>query len=149
MAKPSVKTFIDLTQRSKLVDDELLKQKLLECKEQLGEEFPTDVDAVAEFLIQQKLITRWQCDKLFDGKYKGFLLGKYKLLDHIGSGGMSSVYLAEHVVMRRLAAIKVLPKKRLKDSSYLARFRLEAQAFGRLDHANIVRAYDINNEGDN
>src|SRR5262245_27402605 len=149
MAKPTVKNLIELLQRSRLVDEELLRQKLLECKEQLGDIFPTDVDAVVNWLLEHKLLTRWQCEKLFDGKYKGFILGKYKLLDHIGTGGMSSVYLAEHIVMRRKAAIKVLPKRRLKDSSYLARFELEAQAFGRLDHPNIVRAYDINNEGDN
>jgi tRNA A-37 threonylcarbamoyl transferase component Bud32 len=149
MPKPTVKNFIELVQRSKLVDDELLKQTLLDCKEQLGERFPNDVDAVADFLIRANLISRWHCDKLFDGKYKGFFLGKYKLLDHLGTGGMSSVYLAEHVVMRRKAAIKVLPKRRLKDSSYLERFHLEAQATARLDHPNIVRAYDINNEGDN
>ena len=149
MAKPTVKNFIELVQRSKLVDDELLKQSLLDCKEQLGEQFPTDVDAVADFLVRANLISRWHCDKLFDGKYKGFFLGKYKLLDHLGTGGMSSVYLAEHTVMRRKAAVKVLPKRRLKDSSYLERFHLEAQATARLDHPNIVRAYDINNEGDN
>lgn len=149
MAKPTVKNFIELLQRSKLVDDELLKQKLLECKQQLEDRFPTDTDAVAEFLVQTGLITPWHCEKLFDGKYKGFFLGRYKLLGHLGTGGMSSVYLAEHVVMRRKVAIKVLPKRRLKDASYLARFQLEAQAFGRLDDPNIARAYDIANEGDN
>jgi serine/threonine protein kinase len=149
MAKPTVKNFIELVQRSKLVDDELLKQSLLDCKEQLGERFPNDVDAVADFLVRANLISQWHCEKLFGGKYKGFFLGKYKLLDHLGTGGMSSVYLAEHVVMRRKAAIKVLPKRRLSDSSYLQRFHLEAQATARLEHPKIVRAYDINNEGDN
>lgn len=149
MTKPTVKNFIELLQRSKLVDDELLKQRLLECKQQLGDRFPTDVDAVAEYLIQANLISRWHCEKLFDGKYKGFMLGKYKLLDLLGTGGMSSVYLAEHTIMRRKVAIKVLPKRRVGDSSYLERFHLEAQATARLDHPNIVRAYDIDNEGDN
>ena len=66
-----------------------------------------------------------------------------KLLDLLGTGGMSSVYLAEHMIMRRKAAIKVLPKRRVNDSSYLERFRLEAQATARLDHPNIVRAFDL------
>lgn len=149
MAKPTVKSFIEMVQRSKLVDEESLKQKLLECKERLGESFPDDASAVADFLTQAGLLTRWHCEKLLNGKYKGFYLGKYKLLDLLGTGGMSSVYLAQHVVMRRKVAIKVLPKRRVSDASYLARFQLEAQAIAHLDHPNIVRAYDIDQAGDN
>ena len=62
---------------------------------------------------------------------------------------MSSVYLAEHVLMQRRVAIKVLPKDRVEDSSYLARFHREAQAAAALDHRNIVRAYDVDNDGSN
>ncbi|MEX0712954.1 MAG: serine/threonine-protein kinase, partial [Pirellulales bacterium] len=50
--------------------------------------------------------------------------------------------------MHRRVAIKVLPKYRVNDSSYLARFYLEARAAAALDHPNIVRAYDVDNEGD-
>lgn len=149
MSKPTVKSFVEMVQRSKLVDEESLRQKLLECKQHLGDRFPDDVDAVAEFMIQAGLLSRWHCDKIFSGKYKGFELGKYKLLDLLGTGGMSSVYLAEHLVMKRKVAIKVLPKKKVNQSSYLKRFQLEAQATARLDHPNIVRAYDIDNQGDN
>ena len=60
---------------------------------------------------------------------------------------MSSVYLAEHLLMQRRVAIKVLPHNRVSDSSYLARFHLEAQAVAALDHPNIVRAYDLDNDG--
>jgi serine/threonine-protein kinase len=60
---------------------------------------------------------------------------------------MSSVYLAEHRAMRHRVAIKVLPRARVEDSSYLARFQLEAQAAAALNHRNIVRAYDIDNDG--
>ena len=49
--------------------------------------------------------------------------------------------------MRRRVAIKVLPTSRVNDSSYLERFRLEARAVAKLDDPNIVRAYDIDNEG--
>ena len=61
---------------------------------------------------------------------------------------MSTVYLAEHVLMQRRVAIKVLPDSRVDDTSYLARFHREAQAAAALDHRNIVRAYDVDNVGD-
>ena len=98
-------------------------------------------------LQKQKIVTRWHCEKLLQGKYKGFFLGKYKLLGHIGSGGMSSVYLAEHMKMHDLRAVKVLPQSKLGKSSYLARFQQEAKAIASLNHPNVVRAFDIDNEG--
>ena len=102
----------------------------------------------AEALIAQNVITPWQAEKLLQGKHKGFFLGKYRLLALLGKGGMSSVYLAEHVLMRRRCAIKVLPAKRVNDTSYLGRFHREAQAVAALDHPNIVRAYDVDHEQD-
>jgi len=148
MAKPNVKTFVDLLRRSSLVDDDELDRALQQCREQHDGVLPDDVDQLADFLVQADLITRWHCEKLYDGKYKGFFLNKYKLLRHLGSGGMSSVYLAEHRLMHQRRAIKVLPKQRVSESSYLARFHLEAKATASLDHHNIVRAYDVDNVGD-
>lgn len=149
MAKPRVDAFLDLLRRSGLVEKARLNAVLLELKEQAAGEPITDTDFVADRLVQSGLITRWQADKLLEGRHKGFFLGKYKLLDHLGTGGMSSVYLAEHVLMQRRVAIKVLPKERVDDTSYLARFHREAQAAAALDHHNIVRAYDVDNDGNN
>jgi len=148
MATPSVKSFLELLQRSKLVDPVQLRSTLLECKAHYGDKLPEDAKAVADYLVQARLLTNWHCEKLLDRKYKGFFLGKYKLLDHIGTGGMSSVYLAEHTLMHRLRAIKVLPKSRVHDSSYLGRFHREARATAALEHPNIVRAFDVDNQGD-
>lgn len=137
----------------------LEKSRLFESAEQLqdclktwrGLETTTDPDdthSFADWLIQNNYLTTWQSDNIFAGKYKGFFLGKYKLLRSIGAGGMSSVYLAVHTILERQVAIKVLPKSRVtSDSSYLERFLLEAQAVAALDHPNIVRAYDVDTEG--
>jgi eukaryotic-like serine/threonine-protein kinase len=109
-------------------------------------QLPDDTEALANFLIDKKLLTAWHVQKLMDKKYRGFFLGKYRMLRLIGSGGMGTVYLAEHKLMHRQRAIKVLPRSRLKDASYLARFQLEAKAIAALNHPNVVRAFDIDNE---
>jgi len=139
----TTRKFLDILRRSKLVNDAPLKKALRLCIEENGGALPNDAEQLSDFLIAQNVITTWQSKKLLDKKYKGFFLGKYKLLGHIGVGGMSSVYLAEHTLMKRLRAIKVLPRDRVDDSSYLERFYREAQATAALDHPNIVRAYDI------
>ncbi len=146
MANLTAAEFLDLVKKSELLDAEQYDQTLAAYRSENPGELPEDSGPVADFFIAQGLLTRWHTDKLNTRKYKGFFLGKYRLLDHLGTGGMSSVYLAEHVLMHQRRAVKVLPKTRVNDSSYLARFRLEAQATARLDHRNIVRAYDIDED---
>lgn len=150
MPKPTVERFLDLVRRSNLVDFDRVDSLVRERGEESRAQDPRDSTWLAERLIEAGLLTRWQADKLLEGRHKGFFLGKYKLLGHLGTGGMSSVYLAEHLLMHRRVAIKVLPKGRADDteSSYLERFQREARAIAALDHANIVQAYDIDNEGD-
>lgn len=147
MPTTSVAEFLDYTRRSDLARPEELEAVLDTLAESHGGEIPVDLAIVVAHLVDSGLITQWQCEKLQSGRYKGFFLGKYKLLGHIGSGGMSSVYLAEHLHMHRRVAIKVLPRNRVGDSSYLDRFYREARAAAALDHPNIVRAYDIDSEG--
>ncbi|MCR9118084.1 MAG: protein kinase, partial [bacterium] len=149
MAPISVNNFLELVQRSKLVEPSKYKKGVAACMKKHGGELPDDVNIVADDFIEQGLLTRWHCDKLFDRKHRGFFLGKYKLLGHIGSGGMSAVYLADHTMMNQRRAIKVLPKSRLNEASYRERFIREAQVTASLDHPNIVRAFDIDSENDN
>jgi serine/threonine protein kinase len=148
MANLTAQRFLEIVRKSTLVKEDKLCEALSDCEQENGGQLPEDPEAIAAFLIEKDLITDWHSEKLLNGKYKGFTLGKYKLLGHIGTGGMSSVYLAEHTLMRQRRAIKVLPKSRIADSSYLERFYLEARASASLDHPNIVRAYDVDSEGD-
>ncbi|HEX4145362.1 MAG TPA: protein kinase [Pirellulales bacterium] len=148
MAKPSVEKFVETVERSKLVEPDQLSRALVDIRSRATAAELEDADFFAAALIAAGLLTRWQSDNLLKGKHRGFTLGKYKLLGHIGTGGMSSVYLAQHVLLNRRVAIKVLPKARVNDSSYLARFQLEAQAAARLDDPNIVRVYDVDSQVD-
>lgn len=105
-----------------------------------------DASALASALVKRGVLTEWQAEKLLQGRHKGFMLGRYKLLSLLGAGEMSAVYLAEHTLLERRCAIKVLPGNRVKDTSYLARFHREAKAVASLNHPNIVRAYDVDKQ---
>ncbi len=148
MPKPNVETFLDLVQRSGLVEKDRLQALVALLQKESDGKLPSDVDEVARRFVAENLITPWQCDRLLEGRHRGFFLGRYKLLGQLGAGGMSQVYLGEHVLMQRRVAIKVLPKNRVTDTSYLARFHREARAAASLDHPNIVRAYNVDNDGD-
>jgi len=139
---------IELIEKSKLVDPEAFAahREILASKSDPA--LLQDPIAVCKSFEDAGLLTRWQSEKILQGKYKGFFLGKHKLLGHIGSGGMSSVYLGEHMVLKHRRAVKVLPKSKLGKTSYLERFQREAKAIASLSHPNIVRAYDIDHEKD-
>ncbi|MEO1999920.1 MAG: protein kinase, partial [Planctomycetaceae bacterium] len=137
----SSQDFLRVVRQSGLVTEPTLSHVVEEAQQQ--DQDLTTASAIAEILVGQHVLTPWQCQKMMEGRHRGFFLGKYRLLSLLGKGGMSSVYLAEHMVMHRQCAIKVLPSNRVDDASYLARFEREAQAVAALDHPNIVRAYDV------
>ena len=144
MSEPSANSFVNLLEKSGVVAPDSLKAAVTELKEKMtaaGETITTA--SLVKHLIEKELITQWQADKFMVGKYKGFFLGKFKLLQHLGSGGMSSVYLARHKISNQLRAVKVLPRKKVADKSYLDRFYLEARVAASLNHPNVVRIYDI------
>jgi serine/threonine protein kinase len=143
MPPPStVAEFLDLLRRSQLVPEARLEEVLQRHREHGT--LPQKLDPFANLLIREGLLTYFQAKQLKMGRYKRFTIaGKYKLLELIGVGGMGAVYLCEHILMRRLVALKVLPLEKLSDPSHEERFYREARAVAALDHPNIVRAYDI------
>ncbi len=74
---------------------------------------------------------------------EGRNLGKYRVLEPLGRGGMARVYRAYHPQLDRYAAIKVLRPDLVDDGEFLTRFRQEAQAVAALRHPNIVRVFDF------
>lgn len=140
--------FLEAVEKSGLVAKARLEGELAALSGETGGEVPSDTQVLSSHLTRRGLLTPWQSERLLEGRHRGFFLGKYKLLDHLGTGGMSAVYLAEHLVMRRRVAIKVLPQGKLDDSSYLRRFHREARAVAALDHPNIVRAFDVDHDGE-
>jgi tRNA A-37 threonylcarbamoyl transferase component Bud32 len=69
--------------------------------------------------------------------------GRFRLIQRLGSGGMSSVYLARHVLIDRLMAIKTLRRDLARDAVQRDRFLREARAVNRINHENIVEITDF------
>ena len=72
----------------------------------------------------------------------GLTIGQYELLEEVGSGGMGTVYKALHTRLKRIVALKMLPRQRSAKPEAIERFRREMEAVGRLEHPNLVRATD-------
>lgn len=68
---------------------------------------------------------------------------RYLIRSHVGSGGMSRVFLAEDLVMHREVAIKMLREEFAKDEASVRRFTHEAKAVSMLSHPNVVSVYDV------
>jgi len=78
----------------------------------------------------------------------GKTFGEFRLIEHIGSGGMANVYLAEQVTLKRAAAVKILKPSLMAASAerVVARFRQEAMTAAGVSHPNIVQVYTIGEE---
>ena len=129
---------VDLVRKSELADDDVLASFL-----QNAEPLPPSAADTASAMVRAGILTEFQARAILQGKHRGFRLGHYKILDQIGVGGMGQVYLAEHVRMKRLVALKVLPGRHALSAANVERFYREARAAAALDHPNIVRAHDV------
>ncbi len=100
---------------------------------------------LASELVKMKLLTPYQADQLLTGRKK-LNLGPYIITDWIGQGGMGQVFKAVHEMLGRECAIKVLPLHKTTPEA-IANFRREIRAQAKLDHPNLVRAYDAGEDG--
>ncbi len=105
---------------------------------------PTDKQ-LADRLVEIGKLNVWQAKQLLDGQTK-FTLGPYRIIDSIGQGGMGQVFKAEHQVLGRVVAIKVLPRAKSTPEA-IKSFTREIQALASLDHKNLVEAVDAGHDG--
>lgn len=105
---------------------------------------PTDEQLAAQ-LVELGRLNRWQVQQILSGRTR-FNLGPYRVVDSIGQGGMGQIFKAEHTVMGRIVAIKVLPRDRSSPDA-IAAFHREIRAQAQLDHENLVRALDAGHDG--
>lgn len=105
---------------------------------------PISAEAVAERMVDEGVLTRFQATQLLRGKWRGFIVaGKYRLLEPIGAGGMGQVFVCEHLRMGSLVALKMLSAEHVGGPATVERFEREARAAAGLNHPNLVRAFDV------
>src|SRR5438309_10999803 len=136
--------FLDLVRKSGVLDEKRLDTHLAKLK--TTPNVPREPGKFAGLMVNDGQLTHFQAEQLLQGKWRRFTIGRYKVLERLGAGGMGSVYLCEHKLMRRRVAVKVLPTAKAQDDAALQRFFREARAVAALDHPNIVHAYDIDQD---
>jgi serine/threonine-protein kinase len=110
---------------------------------QTGGRTPRDSKALAVALVRDSILTEFQAKQLLVGKPENLVLGKYEVVDLLGSGTMSTVFLCRHPAMDRWVAVKLLSNTKATNPQMLRRFHREARAAATLCHPNIVHAFDF------
>jgi serine/threonine protein kinase len=141
----TVEELLGLIRKSGMVEEAKLNAYL--ARRQGGRGLPPDAKDAAEGMVADGLLTNFQAEQYMLGKWRGFTIGKYKLLERVGVGGMGQVFLCEHMFMKRRVAVKVLPPAKAEQPAALGRFYREARAAGSIEHPNIVRTHDIDQDG--
>jgi len=105
-----------------------------------------------DLMIDMGYITETQAERLKssikESKTVPHQIPGYKILGKLGSGAMAIVYKANQLSLNRTVAIKVLPKRFSENAEYVERFYKEGQAAAKLNHNNIVQAFDVGEAGE-
>jgi serine/threonine-protein kinase len=127
--------------RSNLIDRGQLDQIIGEF---LGKHPGAEPPALAEFLVQKEILTRFQADRLLQGKTQGFVLGPFTLMDSLGTGSMGTVYKARSKNDDGWYAVKVLPRRSMWNVRIARR---KVRAFEQCQHAAVVPFLDVGTSG--
>jgi serine/threonine protein kinase len=100
------------------------------------------VSGALDALTKKGRLTPLQREMLLAGEGRNLCLSQYRLKARLGAGGMGQVFLAEHVMMDRHVALKVIASRYSSDPDAMRRFRREVRIVARLNHPNIVQAHD-------
>lgn len=142
-AVQAVNSFLELLEQSEL----LSADEIQTAREQYRLDERPSAKHVARKLLKEKLITRYQAERLLAGRTRGFRIDHYQVLDILGFGGMGRIYIAKDCETGKRVALKVLTEHLQVDAGMIERMRLEAQGGMRLDHENVVRTFEMGNTG--
>ncbi|MEQ9408165.1 MAG: FHA domain-containing serine/threonine-protein kinase [Fuerstiella sp.] len=144
MQAPTVATeLFELLQKSELLSASQVRRAVE--KFQLSEDMPPET--IARTLVQRRVLTPFQAERLLEGRYRGFVIDGYRVREVLGVGGMGCVYIAEDHENDRKVALKVLSSQHSLDAGMLARLKLEALAGMQIKHPNVIETYRIDSTG--
>jgi serine/threonine protein kinase len=106
-----------------------------------------DARGLAKELIRRDWLTVFQINHLFGGRPDDLVVGPYRILDRLGTGGAGTVYKARHVQQDRLVALKMLRCGLDPDPNAVPQFEREIEALRRLTHRHIIRLLDAGEAG--
>jgi serine/threonine protein kinase len=125
--------------------------ELRRCLEELQSRRKISPVILKDLMIDLGYLTQTQAERLKasvkESKVAAHQIPGYRILGKLGAGAMAIVYKAEQLSLNRTVAIKVLPKRFSENPEYVARFYKEGQAAGKLNHNNIVQAFDVGEAG--
>jgi serine/threonine protein kinase len=101
-----------------------------------------DGTALAQLLTTAGKLTGFQAEAVYERRFAELVIGNYEVLDRLGVGAMGTVYKGRHRHLKRVVALKVLPRDVGQAPAIMRRFQREVVAVARLNHPNIVMAYD-------
>jgi serine/threonine-protein kinase len=127
--------------RSNLIDRGQLDQVIGEF---LNKNPGAEPPALAQFLVQQGILTDFQSERLLQGKTQGFVLGPFTLMDALGSGSMGTVYKAQSKTDNGWYAVKVLPRRSMWNVRIARR---KVRAFEQCKHPSVVPFVDVGTSG--
>ncbi len=107
-----------------------------------------DVDSFAGILLGKGWLTRYQLQRVLEGRPRGLVLGQYQILEEVGRGGFGTVYKAVHGILDRVAAVKVMEGERARTPQLRNIFFREVLATTRLTHPNIAVVYEASASDD-
>jgi eukaryotic-like serine/threonine-protein kinase len=136
---------LPLIRRSGVLNARQLEE--VSSKVQRGE-YPRDSHALAGRLVAEQILTEFQAKRLLRLKVHGLVVGRYVILDRLGAGAKGRVFRAQHRLMGRVVALKIIAPHIASRASSIARFHREMRMIGRLDHPNVIRAFDADQIGE-
>lgn len=110
-------------------------------------DYPNDSTALAGRLVKDKVLSEYQARRFLSNKPHGLVIGKYVIVDRLGAGSMGRVYLANHAMMGRHVAVKIIAPEIVSNERVVSRFQREMKLVGRLAHPNVIRAFDADQLG--
>ncbi len=139
--------------RQQLIDGGLMTAETLDSevalwREETGVSDDAAGEGLVDRLVQRQRLTEFQGDALKAGHAGPFMLGPYRVFERVAVGRLGNIYRAVHEEHDQAVSLKVFPSSLKHDAEKVARTRREVQVSVELEHANILRTFEMGEVGD-